>query len=231
MMAHDGLWSLGSFVPTGGTYLGCGGLALVLAVPSGTYPSGATVSLTSVSVTNNSATDASGGGVCILTPVDLQSTNVSCATPAQYWPWQHNTGVLVADSTLVGNTALCSVCSGGGLWLSSGGSLTLSNTTLWANAAGQFGGGLALGVGGAVSPTCGLVVEGGSLGANFASHGGAQLYMSCPGDVLLNAPLHLSLNSSQVGSLPAPCLVLVTLLRPCCSTGCQRIANECGLGR
>jgi hypothetical protein len=176
-------------------------MALLIAQSTGAAMPAATVSLSAVTITDNRAMDTSGGGVCILTPVDLQSPTVVCATPAKYWPWQYSTNITVANSSILRNGAVCSVCSGGGLWLSAGGQLVLVNSTVLDNAAGQFGGGLALGVGGAPLPTCSLVVEGGSVGANSASHGGAQLYIACGGDILLNAPLQLSLNASQVRRL------------------------------
>jgi hypothetical protein len=92
------------------------------------------------------------------------------------------------------------VCSGGGLRLDAGGLLRVVNSSLVNNSAGQFGGGLALGVHLGTVSTCELdMLAGTFLAGNTASHGGAQLYSECSGDFKLEGTtMLLGSNQTQV---------------------------------
>jgi hypothetical protein len=116
--------------------------------------------------------------VYINVPVDPQQSSF-CGSTADFWSNTYFTTVLLSDSSLVGNAAgRAGAGSGGGLFLISGGLLTVAGTTISDNSASLFGGGLAIGQG---ASTCGLVVAQSTVSSNTAAHGGSQLYMDATG--------------------------------------------------
>ncbi len=130
-------------------------------------------------------------------PVDPQQLSYSCHG-ASFWNNTYVTTVLLSNSSLVGNAAgRAGAGSGGGLFLVSGGLLTVTGTTISGNSASLFGGGLAIGQG---ASTCGLVVAQSMLSSSTADHGGSQLYMDATGAATVESTvLLLGTVGSQVG--------------------------------
>ncbi len=130
-------------------------------------------------------------------PVDPQQQSPYC-TGASFWNNTYFTTLLLSNSSLVGNAAgRAGAGSGGGLFLISGGLLTITGTTISDNSASLFGGGLAIGQG--VS-TCGLVVAQSTVSSNTAAHGGSQLYMGASGAATVESTVFLlGTVGSQVG--------------------------------
>jgi fibronectin-binding autotransporter adhesin len=123
--------------------------------------------------------------VYINVPVDPQQ---SIVCEGGFWNNTYFTTVLLSNSSLVGNTAGRSGAgSGGGLFLVSGGLLTVTGTTISGNSASLFGGGLAIGQG---ASTCGLLVAQSTVSSNTA-HGGSQLYMDATGAVTFESTVFL----------------------------------------
>jgi hypothetical protein len=135
--------------------------------------------------------------VYINVPVDPQQQSYGC-TGASFLNNTYFTTVLLSNSALVGNAAgRAGAGSGGGLFLISGGLLTVTGTTISGNSASLFGGGLAIGQG---ASTCGLVVAQSTVSSNTAAHGGSQLYMGALGAVTLESTVFvLGTVGSQVG--------------------------------
>jgi hypothetical protein len=108
----------------------------------------------------------------------------TCVIPPAFWPYVHATTVTLSNLTVSDNVSNCSLCSGGGVHLQSGGAVSVQDAVVWANSASMFGGGLSLGtMGGLV--TCSVSMLGScTVGNNSAGHGGAQLYNLCAGDVV-----------------------------------------------
>jgi hypothetical protein len=137
-----------------------------------------------------SGSSGNGGGVSVSVPDDSQRPQDCPGPPPSgsliYWPYTHSTFINVTNSTFANNTALSPTSSGGGLYLSSGGLLAISGTSFRGNDAGWFGGGIGIGSGGS-SATCALhLLSGTTLADNTAGHGGAQVYMGCTADVLVD---------------------------------------------
>jgi hypothetical protein len=126
--------------------------------------------------------------VDINVPADPQRQSRDCAR-ASFWSNTYFTTVLLSNSALVGNAAgRAEAGSGGGLFLMSGGLLTVAGTTISGNSASLFGGGLAIGQG---ASTCGLVVTQGTVSSNTAAHGGSQLYMDASGAATFESTVFL----------------------------------------
>ncbi len=124
--------------------------------------------------------------------VGPQQQSLYC-TGANFWNNTYFTTVLLSNSSLVGNAAGRSgVGSGGGLFLISGGLLTVTGTTISDNSASLFGGGLAIGQG---ASSCGLVVAQleSTVSSNTAAHwhGGSQLYMDATGAATFESTVFL----------------------------------------
>ncbi len=121
-------------------------------------------------------------------PVDPQQQSSDC-TRASFWSNTYFTTVLLSNSSLVENAAGQSGAgSGGGLFLISGGLLTVTGTTISSNSASLFGGGLAIGQG---ASTCGLVVAQSTVTSNTAAHGGSQLFMDATGAATFESTVFL----------------------------------------
>ncbi len=121
-------------------------------------------------------------------PADPQQQSLYCAS-VSFWNNTYFTTVLLSDSSLVGNAAgRAGAGSGGGLFLISGGLLTVTGTTISGNSASLFGGGLAIGQG---ASTCGLVVAQSTVSSNTAAHGGSQLYMDATGAATFESTVFL----------------------------------------
>jgi fibronectin-binding autotransporter adhesin len=143
-----------------------------------------------------------GGGVSISVPGDPQPSAYCPSPPVSnftYWSCKHSSFIYVTNSTLNNNTASSPSSSGGGLYLASGGLLSVSGSSVSRNTAGLFGGGLGLGSGDR-SDTCALqLLSGTTLAGNTAGHGGAQVYMGCSADMLLDQfSMALTLSGTQV---------------------------------
>jgi hypothetical protein len=96
----------------------------------------------------------------------------------------HAVDVVVMDSVIIGGTASCLMCVGGGLSVSSGGNITLKNVTIESCSAG-IGGGLALGDD--RWATCDAALSFVNLSGNTATYGGAALIHQCSGNLSINA--------------------------------------------
>jgi hypothetical protein len=158
------------------------------------------------------AAEGSGGGLALLLPQDDQPVNPwdlydhNCVFPPAYWPYAHGVDVFLMDVTLTDNTANCTLCSGGGLHMQSGGALSLSNVSVSACSASKFGGGVSLGSLG-VPTTCSVEFQGCVVGNNSAGHGGAQLYNLCAGDAQVdNTAFLLDNNGTQVRGWVCGCM-------------------------
>ncbi len=118
--------------------------------------------------------------------------------PLNYWPYDHSVSILITGSMFDCNNASSPVSSGGGLHMSGGGMLFVTNSTLQGNSAGLFGGGLSVGAGD-ISDTCGLqLASGTSVANNSAGHGSAQVFMGCAADMSVAIPINLTSMGSQV---------------------------------
>ena len=116
--------------------------------------------------------------------------------------YTHSYAVSLTDSVVSGNVAQCLQCSGGGVYLSTGGLLTLTSTAIVNNSATQFGGGMYLGLGDSFGSksTCGLVMDGCTISDNAAGQAGAQLYSTCLGNVVVvNTTVDMTDVGTQVG--------------------------------
>ena len=122
-----------------------------------------------------------GAGISIRTTEDslvirkLDCTSVQNST---YRQWTYNTTVVISNSIVLDNNATCPQCSGGGITVLPGGTVTIANTTVAGNAAGFYGGGLFFG-GSAYSgvSSCSVqLTDNTTIGNNTSIKGGAQLY-------------------------------------------------------
>jgi hypothetical protein len=142
-------------------------------------------------------------------PADPQPSQY-CAGPPPHgisnftsWPHRHSSLITVTNSTLSYNSASSPTSSGGGLYLTAGGLLTVSGTSFRGNSAGLFGGAIGLGSDGG-SATCALqVLSETAFVDNAAVHGGAQVHMGCTADMVIDAAsMALTPASTQVRALP-----------------------------
>ena len=88
-------------------------------------------------------------------------------------------------------------CPGGGISIGNGGFARISNSSIEANTARQFGGGLLFGT---FSPaTCGFTLDRGTVVRDNVALGAAQVYTICSADVLFeDVTVQLSATTSQV---------------------------------
>lgn len=87
-----------------------------------------------------------GGAVLITTPVDSPRNLLYCenGTSPQFREWELYSSVTVRDTRIVNNSVMCpGACSGGGIAMSAGGTLVLTNATIAGNVASSFGGWIA----------------------------------------------------------------------------------------
>lgn len=91
----------------------------------------------------------------------------------------------VVDSVVQDNVAQCARCSGGGIFLTSGGLLTVAGSVVEGNSVGYFGGGIAVGdTEDTVLDTCALRLwNGTAVAGNVAGVGVAQVCMDCSSTV------------------------------------------------
>ncbi len=146
-------------------------------------------------------TGGNGAGIAISTAVDPiagQCGGVD-GKPVTYWSYQHNISIVLHNVSCIDNAAALPSSSGGGLFASSGGLISIQESLFIGNAAGLYGGGVALGVG-EDSATCGLVLADSVFSENIAVHGGSQLYMGCEADVLVTSTnVSFGVGDSEVG--------------------------------
>jgi hypothetical protein len=148
------------------------------------------------------ALSGTGAGVAVSTPLDFQDpTEDQCSFfngISAYWPYSHNTTVLLSNASISNNYAGGKSSSGGGLSIGFGGAVTIRNSWIVNNSAALFGGGILLG--GTQQSTCGVLMHGTVIANNRASHGGSQLYSTCAGDVLTrNVSVGMQISESEVG--------------------------------
>lgn len=144
-----------------------------------------------------------GGAVLITTPVDSPRNLLYCenGTSPQFREWELYSSVTVRDTRIVNNSVMCpGACSGGGIAMSAGGTLVLTNATIAGNVASSFGGGLLLGGTSSGQSSCSLVVNSSYIGGNRASQAGDQVYNNCGGGVtMVDSVVNLSATGVEVG--------------------------------
>ena len=144
-----------------------------------------------------------GGGVSIILPADPQSVNQSCNYPATYWTHSHASMVTLVNCTVASNVASQdgSRASGGGLFVSSGGRMTIQGSNVSVNTAKQFGGGIAVGTSGGAGQTGSLQIIDSAFSGNVAERGGSSIYFGSYADFVVNGSSSFDLTSgSQVAS-------------------------------
>lgn len=136
----------------------------------------------------------SGGGIFVRVSEDPQQA-IPCSA-VDFFPFNHSVAITLTNSTVTNNVADGDVYAcGGGVFVSAGAVLTISNSTITGNRAGQFGGGLAVGSG-----TGALRIISGSVLSGNSAKGGAQLYMDGSADVFVSdSTIEMSVDDSQVG--------------------------------
>ena len=87
------------------------------------------VLLTGLTLVGNSISSASGGGLAVTLSLDNQHGQCVPLTPT-YFPYDYNVTVVIANSTFANNSAKCPWCSGGGVSVGVGGSITMVNCTV-----------------------------------------------------------------------------------------------------
>jgi predicted outer membrane repeat protein len=145
---------------------------------------------------------AYGGNIRIVVPrEELADSYCADSTPSSGGVvlYSHDVSVVVTDSRIIGGSANCLTCAGGGLSISSGGNVTLHNVTFESCSAG-FGGALALGDDSLA--TCDATLSSVTFSRNKAVYGSAAVMHKCSGNLTVRASsFSLELGSQQVCSL------------------------------